>query len=107
MTERAYQDLPEKCPVCKSGKRSQSGVIALMVVVYMCGFKVTKTAHDDAIWRVRTECPEAHGLLLEMRAALTEIVTQLRLCDYHCQGGPLEGNVEFIWLIKLAESETP
>ena len=104
MKERSYQDLPQVCPVCKSGERSHWGVGACIVVTYMCGFKVTKTVTNGDIWRVRTECPEAHGLLLAMRAALTEITTQLRLCDYHCQGGSLENNVEFMRLVSLAEN---
>lgn len=70
MSERAYKDLPETCPVCTARQISQDDVIGLLVIHFFCGFGVTKAGSNGAIWRVVRECPEAHGLLLEARTAL-------------------------------------
>ena len=34
---------------------------------------------------------------------LKEIVEQLRMCGYVCEAGPLENNVAFIELVRMAE----
>jgi len=36
---------------------------------------------------------------------LTEIVNQLKSCGFQCEGGPLENNVAFIELDKMAKTE--
>jgi len=37
------------------------------------------------------------------RIALAAIVKQLRLCQYTCEGGPLEKNTAFLALIELSQ----
>jgi hypothetical protein len=39
--------------------------------------------------------------------ALSEIVEQLRMCKYECEGGHLENNVEFIRLEEIAARWEP
>jgi len=48
---------------------------------------------------IHPDAPEKHCL----KCHIKEIVAQLRLCVYECEGGPLENNISFRELCEIAD----